>query len=407
MRFVRSWGRLGMTYKTEWKKNAIIDYIELIGGGTPKTSVPEYWNGKIPWLSVKDFNNDYRYVYATEKHISEKGLVNSSTKLLSRDDIIISARGTVGELAMIPFPMAFNQSCYGIRSRAGIDSTFLYYLLKNSINQLRGMTHGSVFDTITRETFSNLIVDLPDVNTQLAIADILSKLDDKIELNNKINNNLQQQAQTIYVYMFSDNESVASATIADVALNVTDGVHNTVHDDPEGDFLLLSCKNIKDGSLSIGPTERRISKDTFEKLRRRTKLEKGDVLISSVGTIGELLLLNTEPNNYEFQRSVAIVKPNPEIVSSAYLYESFVFQKAELINTAHGAVQQCLFISDIASFPISIPHQEDLQKFNSVVVPMFDIISANEAENQVLTDMRDLLLPQLMSGKFDVSKINF
>ena len=206
--------------------------------------------------------------------------------------------------------------------------------------------------------------------------------------------------------MFADNESVVSATIADIALNVTDGVHNTVHDDPQGDFLLLSCKNIKGGSLSIGPTERRISKDTFEKLRRRTKLDKGDVLISSVGTVGELLMLNTEPNNFEFQRSVAIVKPNPEIVSSAYLYESLVFQKAELINTAHGAVQQCLFISDIAGFPISIPHPEELQKFNSAVVPMFDIISANEAENHVLADMRDLLLPQLMSGELDVSKFN-
>ena len=69
-----------------------------------KTSIPEYWDGDIPWLSVKDFNNDNRYVYETEKHISKMGLEYSSTKMLQEDDIIISARGTVGEMAMIPFP---------------------------------------------------------------------------------------------------------------------------------------------------------------------------------------------------------------------------------------------------------------------------------------------------------------
>lgn len=125
----------------EWLKTALIDIVELIGGGTPKTSKAEYWGGNINWLSVKDFNNENRYVYSTEKTITEEGLNNSSTKLLKKDDIIISARGTVGELAMIPFPMAFNQSCYGIRAKEGIDSIFLYYLIKNSVRKLKAITH--------------------------------------------------------------------------------------------------------------------------------------------------------------------------------------------------------------------------------------------------------------------------
>lgn len=175
---------------SEWKQIPIIECIDLIGGGTPKTSVAEYWDGDIPWLSVKDFNNDYRHVYTTEKCITEAGLNNSSTKLLQKDDIIISARGTVGEMAMIPFPMAFNQSCYGIRTKEGVSSTFLYYLLKNSISKLKLMTHGSVFDTITRDTFATLIVGVPDRKTQDAIASVLVAIDDKIELNNKINDNL-------------------------------------------------------------------------------------------------------------------------------------------------------------------------------------------------------------------------
>ena len=147
--------------KTEWKRCKLSSQISLIGGGTPKTSVPEYWNGEIPWLSVKDFNDDNRYVYKTEKYITQAGLEHSSTTLLQKDDIIISARGTVGEMAMIPFPMAFNKSCYGIRGKENNDQTFIYYLIKNSVRKLKAITHGSVFDTITRETFDNIEVTIP------------------------------------------------------------------------------------------------------------------------------------------------------------------------------------------------------------------------------------------------------
>ena len=174
----------------EWLKTSLIDIVELIGGGTPKTSKAEYWGGNINWLSVKDFNNENRYVYSTEKTITEEGLNNSSTKLLRKDDIIISARGTVGELAMIPFPMAFNQSCYGIRAKDGINSTFLYYLIKHSVRRLKAMTHGSVFDTITRDTFANIEVAIPDIETQHHVAKMLADIDDKVENNQRINDNL-------------------------------------------------------------------------------------------------------------------------------------------------------------------------------------------------------------------------
>ena len=91
---------------------------------------------------------------------------------------------------MIPFPMAFNQSCYGIRAKEGVNSTFLYYLIKNSVRKLKAMTHGSVFDTITRDTFANIEVDMPDIETQHSIAIMLADIDDKIENNQRINNNL-------------------------------------------------------------------------------------------------------------------------------------------------------------------------------------------------------------------------
>ena len=172
-------------------KYKLSEIMDIIGGGTPRTSNPDYWNGDIPWLSVKDFGNDNRYVYETEKHITELGLINSSTKLLKKGDIIISARGTVGEISTIPYSMAFNQSCYGLRAKnAIVDENFLYYLVKHCIRLLKKNTHGSVFDTITRDTFDGIEVDVLAIKIQKKIASLLGALDDKIELNNKINNNL-------------------------------------------------------------------------------------------------------------------------------------------------------------------------------------------------------------------------
>lgn len=172
-------------------KYKLSEIMDIIGGGTPKTSKPEYWDGGIPWLSVKDFNNEYRYVYETEKTITQAGFDNSSTKMLKRNDSIISARGTVGEMAMIPFPMAFNQSCYGLRAKENIvDAEYLYYLIKHNVAVLKKNTHGSVFDTITRDTFNSIEVELPSLQEQKIVASILLDLDDKIEVNKEINENL-------------------------------------------------------------------------------------------------------------------------------------------------------------------------------------------------------------------------
>lgn len=173
------------------KQYVLSNVLDIISGGTPKTSIAEYWDGAIPWLSVKDFNNSQRCVYHTEKTITEAGLKNSATTLLQKGDVILSARGTVGEMATIPFPMAFNQSCYGLRAKHElITDDFLYYLLKYNIGSFKKISHGSVFDTITKETFNNVTIYLPELDIQQRIASVLSALDSKIEQNTAINNNL-------------------------------------------------------------------------------------------------------------------------------------------------------------------------------------------------------------------------
>lgn len=191
---------------SEWHSAVLTEIMDIIGGGTPKTTVEEYWNGDINWISVKDFNGDGKHIFDTEKTITELGLKKSSTKLLQPKDIIISARGTVGELGVIKKPMAFNQSCYGLRAKEGYDADYLYYLLKNCIKVLQNNTHGSVFSTITKDTFNQISVNIPPLQEQKAIANILSSLDEKIELNNQMNKTLEEMSQALFKRWFVDFE---------------------------------------------------------------------------------------------------------------------------------------------------------------------------------------------------------
>ena len=194
---------------SDWTTSKLSDVIEIIGGGTPKRSENKYWNGDIPWLSVADFNNDFRYVNDSIEHITELGLQKSSTKLLDKDHLIISARGTVGCLAQLSVPMAFNQSCYGLNGKEGIlDNGFLYYFLKNNISELKQKTHGAVFDTITRDTFEHIQISYPDLGTQKEIAKNLGSFDDKIQLNTQINQTLEQIAQALFKSWFVDFDPV-------------------------------------------------------------------------------------------------------------------------------------------------------------------------------------------------------
>lgn len=137
--------------------------VDVISGGTPKTTVPEYWDGGIPWYSVVDAPaSDSPWVLSTAKTISPSGLANSPTRLLPERATIISARGTVGTLALVGVPMAMNQSCYGLRSLVGSQGYFTYYSTQDIVDELRQGAHGSVFDTITRDSLSRVMVRVPD-----------------------------------------------------------------------------------------------------------------------------------------------------------------------------------------------------------------------------------------------------
>ena len=139
--------------------DAFTETVEILGGGTPKTSVAEYWEGDVAWFSVVDAPSESDvWVVDTEKKITGKGLTNSSAQVLPVGTTIISARGTVGRVALVGVPMAINQSCYGLRSRTSERGYFTYFSTRNLVRELQQRTHGSVFDTITRDTLDGVTV---------------------------------------------------------------------------------------------------------------------------------------------------------------------------------------------------------------------------------------------------------
>ncbi|MCI5533496.1 MAG: restriction endonuclease subunit S [Firmicutes bacterium] len=364
------------------------DVMELIGGGTPKTTTPEYWNGNIPWLSVKDFNNDARFVYKTEKSITSLGLKNSSTTLLQKGDMIISARGTVGEIASIPFPMAFNQSCYGLRAKKNIvTEDYLYYLVKQSVDILKKNTHGSVFDTITRTTFEGIEVEIPTLETQKKIAAILSALDEKIAINRAINENLQQQVYALFDSWF-------------VSFDQTDGkMPADWREGTLGEITTITSGKRPPMKQPTATTEVSIPLVGAASIMGFTNavLYNEPILVTGrVGTHGVV---------QRFQSPCWTSDNTLVIKSEFYEYAFQALQRVDYVNMNRGSTQPLITQTDLKNVSIVIPTEAILLEYEKIAGTLMAMYESNRKENERLAVLRDTLLPRLMNGEIDVSNI--
>lgn len=393
-------------------KYKLSEVMDLIGGGTPKTSIPEYWNGTIPWLSVKDFNNDFRYVYKTEKSITQLGLKNSSTKLLQKGDIIISARGTVGEIATIPFTMAFNQSCYGLRAKKGtVTSDYLYYLIKHNISVLKKNTHGSVFDTITRNTFDNIEVEIPSIEIQQKISSILNDYDKKIELNNAINNNLEQQAQAIFKSWFIDFDPFDGIRPSDWIIGTIDNLGSEIicgktpstkkKEYYGSDMPFITIPDMH-GCVYNVVTEKYLSIAGIASQSKKT-LPPNSVCVSCIGTAGLVTLVSEKSQS---NQQINAITPK-EGISPYYVY-LLMKTLSKIINKLgqSGSTIVNLNKKQFSKIQVIIPSRSILCNFDILCNPLFEMILSNQRENIRLVNLRDILLTKLMKGELDVSNIN-
>ena len=387
----------------EWKEYKYTDLCTLIGGGTPKTSESSYWGGDIPWLSVKDFGNDGKYVYSTEKTITETGLNNSSTKLLKKDDIIISARGTIGAIAMLSSEMAFNQSCFGIRSNELVDQHYLYYLTKTKIAELQKNSHGSVFDTITRETFAKLDCQIPPIELQKVIASILSALDDKIEVNRRINDNFCFAfLEVILIWLLT---SLENDNLEQQAMAIFDMMFPAV---ALGDDVIGNAITPKRGKGLL-------SKDAV----------KGNIPVVAGGlepatyhnepnTVAPVVTISASGANAGFVNlwQIPVWSSDSSFIDASmtknvyFWYVMLKKRQKEIFDAQTGSAQPHIYPKHIAEMPLGIFEQTDVEKFTEIVTPMFEIRGRNLKESERLASIRDTLLPKLMSGELKLNEIN-
>lgn len=415
--------------------------IDIISGGTPSTAREEYWlNGDIGWLSVTDFNNELRYVYTSEKKITESGLNNSSAKVLDRGDIIISARGTVGALAQIGTPMSFNQSCFGIRGKEGkVDTDFLYYSLKNYVKNIQKRSQGSVFATINLKSFDLMEIEIPkEISTQQKIANVLSVLDSKIELNNRINAELESMAKTIYDYWFVQFDFPISAEQAKAMGKPelegkpykSSGGKMVWNEElkrevPEG----WEVKKIKEISQTgSGGTPLSSNKEYYEngdipwinsgelnsnfiiessKFITQAGLQNSSAKIFPRGTIimamygataGQVSLMDIEACTN--QAVCAIIPKNSKL--TPYLKFALHDIYKYLVNLSSGSARDNLSQDKIRDLGFAIPEKSLLEKFHVIADVNFIKIINCLRENRELSELRDWLLPMLMNGQVKV-----
>lgn len=143
-----------------WKRTTAADVMDILSGGTPKTTTDEFWGGDIPFYTPKD-SSESIYVMDTEKTLTERGLSSCASKLYPKNTLFITARGTVGKLNLAQAPMAMNQSCYALVGRGTVTQTFLYFSLNARIDQLKSRAVGAVFDAIIKDTFNTIPYLLP------------------------------------------------------------------------------------------------------------------------------------------------------------------------------------------------------------------------------------------------------
>ena len=195
---------------SDWKVMKLSEVATIVGGGTPSSSKSEYFeNGNIPWITPKDLSGyNKRYISKGERNITELGLKNSSAKLLPKNTVLLTSRAPIGYVAIASNEISTNQGFKNLVLNDGHIPEFFYYLLKNNVHILESRATGSTFKEISGQILKDTELSIPTLDIQQKIVDILSPLDDKIELNTQINKTLEQIAQTLFKSWFVNFDPV-------------------------------------------------------------------------------------------------------------------------------------------------------------------------------------------------------
>lgn len=340
------------------------DLVKIIGGGTPSRKNDEFWNGDIPWISVKDFKSNI--INSSIEHITNKGLENSSAKLIPKGNLIVPTRMALGKVALNVIDTAINQDLKAliINDRNILDTKYLLYFLISKSEYIESCGKGATVKGITIDILESLDIPLPPINEQKKIVQVLDIAQSLVDKRKDQIIFLSSISQSLLIEMFGDpiNSKWEKRLLKNIA-DVRDGTHDSPKYIDDG-FPLVTSKNIKNDDIDLNNVSF-ISEEDYIKINQRSKVDVGDILMPMIGTIGNPVIVQREPNFAI--KNVALIKFTDPSLKNIYLkellnsyYLDFITQKSR-----RGGTQKFLSLSDIRNMEIPLPPIELQRKFSS------------------------------------------
>ena len=374
------------------------DYVDV---GTPIVTVEHlgsrvFTEQNLPMVSDTDKNRLSKYV-------------------LKKGDIVFSRVGSVDRCSFVDQKhngWMFSGRCLRVRPSEEVDSMFLYYFfcMNTTKEFVRSIAVGATMPSINTKLLGEVEVVCPEIEEQRKIADILSKIDDKIEENQKINENLEQQVQTLFAdWLSANSESATEIALGNICTKVTDGSHFSPKDDSTSSIPMLSVKDMREFDFDLTSCKH-ICEDDYEKMVANDCVPQvNDILVAKDGSYLKEIFICNEKRKLAILSSIAIFRPNttvihPEILL-AFLKSPRVLQEVR-DNYVSGSALPRIVLKDFKKLTFSLPNMDA----QNLIAPLFasirEQIAVNVAENKYMTQLRDTLLPKLMSGELNVDNIN-
>jgi len=394
----------------ELRKINISDIGKIITGKTPRTSITENYGGDIPFLTPSD-DLTRKHVVKTGKTLSFKGLNEVKNCLIPEKSICVSCIGSdLGKVVMTNAPTVTNQQINSIIVNDEFDPDFIYYLMKIVGRELNFISKTSTaVPIINKSTFSNTEVFVPSLENQIRIGEILSSIDDKIELNRQINDNLEQQLKLLYRSWFIENKHPDSKEVClseIIYFQEGPGIRNWQYVEKDGiKFINIRC--IEGGDINL-TTANMISEEEANGKYAHFMLKPFDIIMSCSGTLGRYAIVRKEHLPLCLNTSVIRFSPNRSESDYSYIYgylasEEFLNKQVEM---ACGSVQANFGPTHLKQIKIIAPPIDYCKSYHTAAMPIISKILENRREIQHLGKLRDTLLPKLMSGELKINEID-
>lgn len=393
----------------EWKECKLGDIVEIHRGASPRPIQKFIATSGMPWVKISDATaSNSRFINSTKEFIIEDGI--SKSVIVNPEDLIVSNSATPGLPKIMKIKACIHDGWLYFSNYKNISRDFLYYKFFDIQKHLTNLANGSVFQNLKTDIVKDFTIKLPPLPIQQKIAAILSSLDNKIELNNKINTNLEQQAGALFKNWFVDFEPFGGkmpegwkvGKLSEYC-NFQEGYVNPAQTHNEyfnGDVKWLRAVDINESFILN--TSRTLTKCGFESAGKSSFLFKpGSIAISKSGTVGRLGIIS----DFMCGNRAVIGIELKDQQNLSYIHQYLKSRQTEFPDMAVGSVQKNLYVSILENLDIIIPSKEVLEKYAKICMPFYDQIKTNCVENNNLSSIRDTLLPKLMNGEIEVGEV--